>query len=66
MRRKPRPGLSLGFDEFGFEQIVGLAHPDNVDSINVLTKLGFQYQRDETTPRGMPAKRYQLSRSDSS
>ena len=58
--------VTLGFDAFDFEQITGLAHPDNAGSINVLTKLGFQYQRDETTPRGLPAKRYQLNRSDSS
>jgi len=50
--------VAFGFTEHGFSEIVGLTHPDNEASINVLEKLGFSYQRDEVTPMGMPAKRY--------
>ena len=50
--------IAFGFTEQGFDEIVGLTHPDNYASINVLEKLGFSYLRDELTPRGMAAKRY--------
>ena len=46
----------------GFDEIIGLAHPDNAGSINVLVKLGFEFQRDQSTPKGQPAKRYRLKR----
>ena len=50
--------LTLGFEEHGFNEIVGLTHTENSASINVLEKLGFLYMRDEVTLKGMPAKRY--------
>ncbi len=51
-----------GFHNHGFAEIVGMAHPENSGSIRVLEKLGFVYQRDQQTPRGLPAKRYLLQR----
>ena len=50
--------VNSGFTKNGFDQIVGLAHPDNGASIRVLQKLGFSYVQDEVTPMGMKAKRY--------
>ena len=58
--------VTVGFEKFGFDEIVGLSHPDNTASINVLLKLGFSYQRDEVTPTGMPAKRFVATRSSES
>ncbi len=54
--------VDLGFQRFDFETIIGLAHPDNRASLRVLEKLGFTFLRDEKTPRGIPAKRYRLTR----
>ena len=50
--------VAYGFAEHGFSEIVGLTHPDNSASINILEKLGFSYQCDEVTPMGMPTRRY--------
>ncbi len=52
-----------GFAHHGFTEIVGMAHPENSSSIGVLKKLGFTFERDQQTPRGMPAKRFLLKRS---
>jgi len=35
-----------GFNEIGLERIVGITHPDNIASQNVLLKCGLKYVTD--------------------
>ena len=38
-----KASLEFGFETLGLEQIIGLIHPDNTGSQNVLKKCGLQY-----------------------
>jgi len=55
-----RAGLEFGFNTLGLDQIVGLAHPENLASQNVLLKCGMKFMY-QASYFGMDMFRYQIS-----
>lgn len=58
-----RAWLAYGFDTLGLEQVLGVAHPENVASQRVLEKAGMSFRR-MTVYEGLKARLYAADRAD--
>jgi RimJ/RimL family protein N-acetyltransferase len=58
-----RSALSFGFDEIRLQRVVGIVHPENLASQEVLRKLGFRLQA-EAEYFGMQCLRFEVTRPD--
>ena len=56
-----RAALSYGFDPIGLKQIIGLTHPENTASQNVLRKCGMRFV-EQKEYFGMQLYRYAISK----
>jgi ribosomal-protein-alanine N-acetyltransferase len=55
-----KPSLEFGFESLGLQEIIGLTHPENTASQNVLKKCGMHYA-EQKGYFGMQLFRYSLS-----